>query len=119
MKSLVESILSSTNTGKNKKIDVEYLLTHGFEPDTRYGSPKTMFKHKETGYTLITYEDKIILYIFEDDGLSTKSIVKTLVVSTIEDLDLVIKWFKKLKYDDSKSEEEKLRKELFKQLKEI
>ena len=116
MKSLAESILSSTGSGKKRKIDVEYLLTHGFERDIR--SPRTMFKHKETGYTLVTYNDEIFLYIYEDDGLSTKSIVRTLVVSTIEDLDLVIKWFKKLKYDDSKSEEEKLRKELFKQLKE-
>ena len=116
MKSLAESILSSTGTGKKRKIDVEYLLTHGFERDIR--SPRTMFKHKETGYTLVTYNDEIFLYIYEDDGLSTKSIVRTLFVSTIEDLDLVIKWFKKLKYDDSKSEEEKLRKELFKQLKE-
>ena len=46
MKSLAESILSSTGSGKNKKIDVEYLLTHGFERDIR--SPRTMFKHKET-----------------------------------------------------------------------
>ena len=116
MKSLAESILSSTSSGKKRKIDIKYLLTHGFEPDSR--SPRTMFKHKETGYTLVTYNDEIFLYIYEDDGLSTKSIVRTLFVSTIEDLDLVIKWFKKLKYDDSKSEEEKLRKELFKQLKE-
>ena len=116
MKSLAESILSSTGSGKNKKIDVEYLLTHGFEPDIR--SPRTMFKHKETGYTLVTYNDEIFLYIYEDDGLSTKSIVRTLFVSTIGDLDLVIKWFKELRYNDSKTEEEKLRKELFKQLKE-
>ena len=117
MKSLAESILSSTGSGKNKKIDVEYLLKHGFERDIR--SPRTMFKHKETGYMLVTYNDEIFLYIYEDDGLSTKSIVRILSVSTIGDLELVIKWFKKLKYDDSKSEEEKLRKELFKQLKEI
>ena len=117
MKSLAESILSSTSSGKKRKIDVKYLLTHGFERDIR--SPRTMFKHKETGYMLVTYEDKILLYIYKDDGLSTNSIVEILVVSTIEDLDLVIKWFKMLKYDYSKSEEEKLRKELFKQLKEI
>ena len=116
MKSLAESILSSTGSGKNKKIDVEYLLTHGFEPDTRYGNTKTIFRHKETGYRLITPRDKILLYIFKykDDSLSTKK----LVVSTIEDLDLVIKWFK-VRYNDSKTEQEKLRKELFKQLKEI
>ena len=116
MKSLAESILSSTGSGKKRKIDVEYLLTHGFEPDTRYGNTKTMFKHKETGYRLITSRDKILLYIFKykDDSLSTKK----LVVSTIEDLDLVIKWFK-VRYNDSKTEQEKLRKELFKQLKEL
>ena len=64
MKSLAESILSSTNTGKNKKIDVEYLLTHGFESDTR--SRKTMFKHKETGYALTKHGDKIVLHIFKE-----------------------------------------------------
>ena len=113
MKSLAESILSSTNTGKNKKIDVEYLLTHGFEPDARYGSPKTMFKHKETGYSLRTFRNKILLDIFDDVSIFTK----TLVVSTIGDLELVIKWFKE--YHNSKTEEEKLRKEIFKKLKEF
>ena len=112
MKSLAESILSSTNSGKNKKIDVEYLLTHGFEPDARYGSPKTMFKHKETGYSLRTFRNKILLDIFDDVRFT-----KTLVVSTIGDLELVIKWFKE--YHNSKTEEEKLRKEIFKKLKEF
>ena len=115
MKTLKESILSSTGTGKNRKIDVEYLLTHDFEPDDRYGSPKTMFKHKETGYTLRTFEDKILVDVFKYTSLSTK----TLVVSTIEDLDLVIEFFKKFKYNSPKSEQDKLRKELFKKLKEL
>ena len=114
MKSLVESILSSTDSGKNRKIDVEYLLTHGFEPDVR--SPRTMFQHKETGYALTKQGDKIVLHIFKDyNSLSTKK----LVVSTIEDLDLVIEWFKAFKYNESKSEKEKLRKEIFKKLKEF
>ena len=114
MKSLAESILSSTGSGKNKKIDVEYLLTHGFEPDDR--SPKTMFQHKETGYSLTKHGDKIVLHIFKDyNSLSTK----TLVVSTVDDLDLVIKWFKSWEYNDSKTEQEKLRNEIFKRLKEI
>ena len=113
MKSLAESILSSTGTGKNIKIDVEYLLTHGFEPDIR--SPRTMFQHKETGHSLTKHGDKIVLHIFKDDISSTKK----LVVSTIEDLDLVIEWFKAWKYNDSTSEKEKLREELFKKLKEI
>ena len=116
MKSLAESILSSTGSGKNIKIDVEYLLKHGFERDIR--SPRTMFKHKETGYTLVTYEDKILLYTYKNDGLSTKSIVEILVVSTIGDLDLVIEWLKAWKYK-SKAEEAELRKKLFKKLKEI
>ena len=115
MKSLAESILSSTNTGKNKKIDVEYLLTHGFEPDARYGSPKTMFKHKETGYSLRTFRNKILLDIFDDVSIFTR----LLVVSTVEELDLVIKWFKACEYNNSNSEEEKLRKEIFKKLKEL
>ena len=115
MKSLAESILSSTGSGKNIKIDVEYLLTHGFEPDTRYGNPKTMFKHKETGYTLRTFRDKIVLDVLKDYSVFTK----TLVVSTIEDLDLVIEFFKKIKYNSTKSEQDKSRKELFKKLKEL
>ena len=118
MKSLTESILSSTGSGKNKKIDVEYLLTHGFKPDIR--SPRTMFTYKETGQPLRMFRDKIVLYIFK--VIDYNSFPKRLVVSTIEDLDLVIKWFKALKsmnYNDSNPEIEKLRKELFKKLKEI
>ena len=115
MKTLKESILSSTGTGKNRKIDVEYLLTHDFVPDNRYGSPKTMFKHKETGYSLRTFRNKILLDIFDDYGLSTK----TLVVSTIEDLDLVIELFKEIKYHNSITYEAKLRKAIFKKLKEL
>ena len=113
MKSLVESILSSTDSGKNRKIDVEYLLTHGFERDINI-SPKTRLKHKETGYFLRIFEDKIVVDIFKDKS----SFVTKLVVSTVEDLDLVIKWFK-AREKNSDSEIEKLRKELFKKLKEI
>ena len=114
MKSLAESILSSTNSGKNRKIDVEYLLTHGFERDIRFG-PKTRLKHKETGYLLRIFEGEIVVDIFKDEN----SFVTKLVVSTTEDLDLVIKWFKACEYNNSNSEEEKLRKELFKKLKEL
>ena len=110
MKNLAESILSSTGSGKNKKIDVEYLLTHGFE----LSYDRTMFKHKETGSLLRIFRDKLVLYILKDE----KSL-KKLVVSTIGDLDLVIEWFKAWKYNDSKSEEEKLKEELFKKLKEL
>ena len=113
MKSLVESILSSTDSGKNRKIDVEYLLTHGFERDINI-SPKTRLKHKETGYFLRIFEDKIVVDIFKDKS----SFVTKLVVSTVEDLDLVIKWFK-AREKNSDSEIEKLRKELFKKLEEI
>ena len=114
MKSLAESILSSTGSGKNRKIDVEYLLTHGFEPSG--GSTKTI-KHKETGSVLRIFGDKIVLNILKhyDDGI----FIKRLVVSTIEDLELVIKWFKAMEYKDSTSEIEKLRKEIFKKLKEL
>ena len=113
MKSLAESILSSTNSGKNRKIDVEYLLTHGFERDIRFG-PKNRLKHKETGYILRIFEGEIVVDIFKDEN----SFVKRLVVSTTEDLDLVIKWFK-ARERKANSEIEKLRKELFKNLEEI
>ena len=115
MKSLAESVLSSTDSDKNRKIDVVYLLTHGFEPDDHFGNPKTKFRHKETGCRLTKYGNKIVLYIFKDEKLSAKK----LVVSTIGDLDLVIEWFKAWKYNNSTSEKEKLREELFKKLKEI
>ena len=120
MKSLAESILSSTGSGKNRKIDVDYLFKHGFEPDDRYG-PNSRFKHTETGYLLRIFRDEIVLDISNGRG----SFVKKLVVSTVEELDLVIKWFKalkslkSLKYNDSNPEIEKLREELFKKLKEI
>ena len=113
MKSLAESILSSTDSGKNRKIDVEYLLKNGFERDINI-SPKTRLKHKETGYFLRIFEDKIVVDIFKDKS----SFVTKLVVSTVEDLDLVIKWFK-AREKNSDSEIEKLRKELFKKLEEI
>ena len=115
MKSLAESVLSSTGSDKNRKIDVFYLLKRGFELDTSYGNQKTKFIHKETGCRLTKYGDKIVLYIFKDEKLSAKK----LVVSTTEDLDLVIEWFKAWKYNNSTSEKAELRKELFKKLKEI
>ena len=111
MKSLAESILSSTNTGKNKKIDVEYLLTHGFKPSY----DRTMFVHEETGKLLRIARDEIVLEIIKYGGIFTR----LLVVSTVEELDLVIKWFKACEYNNSNSEEEKLRKEIFKKLKEL
>ena len=114
MKTIKESILSSTNTGKNRKIDVEYLLKHGFETDFSFGL-KNMFKHKETGYSLRTFRDKIVFDILKPDNSS----LKHLVVSTVEDLDLVTEWFKARRYKDSNSEKEKLKKELFKNLKEL
>ena len=114
MKSLAESILSSTGSGKNKKIDVEYLLKHGFEQVTFFGGP-ILFKHKETGQSLKTIGDKIVLDVFKYSSLSTK----TLVVSTIEDLDLVIELFKEIKYHNSITYEAKLRKAIFKKLKEF
>ena len=114
MKSLAESVLSSTSSDKNRKIDVFYLLKHGFKLDTSYVNQKK-FIHKETGCRLIKHGDKIVLNIFKDEKLSAKK----LVVSTIEDLDLVIEWFKAWKYKDSTSEKENLREELFKKLKEI
>ena len=114
MKSLAESILSSTGSGKNKKIDVEYLLKHGFEQATFFGGP-ILFKHKETGQSLKTIGDKIVLDVFKYSSLSTK----TLVVSTIEDLDLVIELFKEIKYNGTKTKQDKLKRELFKKLKRI
>ena len=111
MKSLAESILSSTNSGKNRKINVEYLLTHGFERDIRFG---LRLKHKETGYLLRIFEGEIVVDILKDEN----SFVKRLVVSTTEDLDLVIKWFK-ARERKANSEIEKIRKELFKKLEEI
>ena len=114
MKSLAESILSSTSSGKNKKIDVEYLLKHGFEQDTFFGCP-VLFKHKETEQSLRKFNDKIVLDVFKYSSLSTK----TLVVSTIEDLDLVIELFKEIKYNGTKTKQDKLKRELFKKLKRI
>ena len=111
MKSLAESILSSTNSGKNRKIDVEYLLTHGFKPSY----DRTMFVHEETGKLLRIARDEIVLEIIKYGGIFTR----LLVVSTVEELDLVIKWFKACEYNNSNSEEEKLRKEIFKKLKEL
>ena len=111
MKSLAESILSSTGSGKNKKINIEYLLKHGFAPSY----DRTMFVHKETGNLLKIARDEIVLDIIKHDGIFTR----LLVVSTVEDFDLVIEWFKACKYNNSNSEEEKLRKEIFKKLKEL
>ena len=83
MKSLAESILSSTGSGKNRKIDVEYLLTHGFKPSY----DRTMFVHEETGKLLRIARDEIVLEIIKYGGIFTR----LLVVSTVEELDLVIK----------------------------
>ena len=110
MKTLKESILSSTGSGKNRKIDIEYLLTHGFKPSY----DRTMFVHEETGKLLRIARDEIVLEIIKYGGIFTR----LLVVSTVEELDLVIEWFK-AREKNSDSEIEKLRKEIFKKLKEI
>ena len=47
MKTLKESILSSTGSNKNRKIDVFYLLKHGFELDTSYGNQKKLYIKKQ------------------------------------------------------------------------
>lgn len=113
MKSLYESILTSTNAGKSKIIDRQYLLNNGWElrNDLFGGNIKgDIYFNKETEHVLrcLNYKGGDIFVI---DVLTSKHYVETKIIKTIEELEIVVKWWKS-GIDKDKKEEKRLLKKI-------
>lgn len=95
MKSLYESILSSTGSGKNKKIDVSYILSIGFRLE-EHSFTRDLYKDK-WGRDLRTYTQfpgKIVYCTTMRKGQHLD--FKYYILETIYDLDLVMDFWNKL-----------------------
>lgn len=132
MKSLYESILSSTNSGKNKKIDVSYILSIGFKLEEHSNSQDTYIldKWRRNLYTYPKIPGKIVYRTTMRKGKYID--FKYFILETIHDLDLAMKFWNKIEKGyfgvvsgDVKQEEERQRKiekyeiEFTKKLKEV
>ena len=96
MKSLYESILSSTGSGKNKKIDVSYLLSIGFRLE-EHSFTRDIYKLDKYGRDLRTYTKfpgKIVYCTTMRKGKHLD--FKYYILETIYDLDLVMDFWNKL-----------------------
>lgn len=86
MKSLYETILSSTNTGKHQKITVDYILAHGCEK--KFSNGFTEYQHWTGNYFGYSKDDKLYYRMHDEkDRLVFK------VVDTIGDYDLMVQYF--------------------------
>ena len=96
MKSLYESILSSTGSGKNKKIDVSYILSIGFRLEEHSASQDTYILDKwaRVLYTYPKFPGKIIYRTTMRKGKRID--FKYYILETIYDLDLVLEFWNKL-----------------------
>lgn len=96
MKTLYESILSSTNSGKNKKIDVSYILSIGFKLDEHSVSQDTYILDKWARflYTYKKFPGKIVYRTIMRKGKSID--FKYYILETVYDLDLVMEFWNKL-----------------------
>jgi hypothetical protein len=115
MKTLYESILSSTNSGKYFMFDEKYLLKHGFKKYTDHKIwKKDTYIHEKTGLVISYFKDA------SNDGWCVDMANKELrrlnipfvqLIKNIPTLELAIKWKEAVNNDDEK-EEEKLNKKL-------
>ena len=114
MKTLYESILSSTNSGKNKKIDVSYILSVGFRLEEHSNSQDTYIldKWRRILYTYPKFPGKIVYRTTMRKGKYID--FKYFILETIYDLDLVMDFWNKLEKGyfgfvsgDEKQEEER------------
>lgn len=96
MKTLYESILSSTGSGKNKKIDVSYILSIGFRLDDTSISHDTYILDKwaRVLHTYKKFPGKIIYRTTMRKGKHLD--FKYYILETIYDLDLVMEYWNKL-----------------------
>ena len=132
MKTLYESILSSTNSGKNKKIDVSYILSIGFRLAEHSNSQDTYIldKWRRILYTYPKFPGKIVYRTIIHKGKYLD--FKYFILETVYDLDLVMDFWNKIEKGyfgfvslDGKQEGERQRKiekyeiEFTKKLKEV
>ena len=96
MKPLYESILSSTGSGKNKKIDVSYILSIGFRLEEHSVSQDTYIldKLERVLHTYPKFPGKIIYRTTMRKGKRID--FKYYILETIYDLDLVMDFWNKL-----------------------
>lgn len=96
MKTLYESILSSTGSGKNKKIDVSYILSIGFRLEDTSISHDTYILDKwaRVLHTYKKFPGKIIYCTTMRKGKHID--YKYYILETIYDLDLVMEYWNKL-----------------------
>ena len=116
MKSLYESILSSTGSGKNKKIDVSYILSIGFRLE-EHSSSQDKYILDKWGRILYTYPKFPGKIVYRTTMHKGKYIdFKYFILETIYDLDLVMEFWNKIEKSyfgvvsgDVKKEEERQR----------
>lgn len=114
MKTLYESILSSTKSGIYKNITKEYLLNNGWVIDEFWkgkisGIP---YKHIENECLIRGLRDaKTGEEYFCVDVLTSKKTVEVKIIKTIKDLNILIQW-RKSKENNDKNEERKLLKQI-------
>lgn len=96
MKTLYESILSSTGSGKNKKIDVSYILSIGFRLESHSVSRDSYVidKWERVLYTYPKFPGKIVYRTTMRKGKRID--FKYYILETIYDLDLVLEYWNKL-----------------------
>lgn len=114
MKSLYESILSSTKSGTYKNITKEYLLNNGWSID-KYWEGKISgipYKYIENERLIRGLRDsKTGEEYFCIDVLNSKKHVETKIIKTIKDLNILIQWWKS-KENNNINEEKKLLKQI-------
>lgn len=96
MKTLYESILSSTKSGANREIDDKILKAYGFKLRPKeYGGNMGMYEHKDTKAPLRKTnkngKDCYVFSVYFNKRLQTK------IIKTIKDLELVINFQKAVK----------------------
>lgn len=114
MKTLYESILSSTKSGTYKNITKEYLLNNGWSIDNYW-------KGKISGIPYKYIENESLIRGLRDsktgeeyfciDVLNSKKHVETKIIKTIKDLNILIQWWKSKENNDI-NEERKLLKQI-------
>ena len=110
MKSLYETILSSTNTGKHQKITIDYILAHGCEK--KFSNGFVEYQHWTGNYFGYSKDDKLYYRAYDEkDHLVFK------VVDTIADYDLMVQYFIKKGQRNNRKGLAALRNQIMTQLK--
>ena len=86
MKSLYETILSSTNTGKHQKITIDYILAHGCEK--KFSNGFTEYQHWTGNYFGYSKDNKLYYRMLDEKD---RPVFK--VVDTIADYELMVQYF--------------------------